>query len=721
MPGYGVRLRQRTAICVVSAVCALSVTPAAIAQVGPSGPPMTQPQVPLVAGAVAYTASTGHGSDTRLMITDPGGTRTAFDGAASNTQPTWSPDGYTVAFLSGVDHFDYGGYLRPQIYLVNRDGSGLHRITEPSIGFIRDPSWAPDGSAIAYTFTYADVERSVIDLVSTDGSQGTSVTDASDFQAATPAWSVDGEQLAYACRPTPEDAWSLCRINADGSGHDVMLAGTRPQSLAWRGDHVLFAATIGDTSGCWSLTVGTTTPGQVGSGLCAPGLSSDENVQMSGGSGVQVAYAGTVVGQLQGTGSDLVQDVALASGETVLGSPVVASPPTIDSLRVGAPRAADRVLTRQLHIGVSYNNSLVDHFEFGWSPLKSAKAPSGIIQRSPTDVAVLDFGPTSPDADWYLFARAVLVGGSATTWTKPKKVHTPPKGAVVAVGDSYASGHHQDTDDGLCPLPEDVPAWLAVTGIPAYCAAEGRPTDVVFNDAAFSWPCRLADLMSAGLPTNWRMDCVNYAQSGAPAASYGNAQIGLMRDELNRRSKSWDVLAISGGADDIDFKSTLRDYYIANPAGTKPWEVEDWKSCPDQKQELWQRASDKSTQAAILTALNNAIKTAVQAARGVRIVDVMYPYTVDSGNPCYGNHTIAKKQVWHGQKDIVDILDKLHERLRPYAQRLIKLDLRTEPAFCGGQSVASGQIQLTRLYGYPHPSNAGQDSIASLALLRLGA
>ena len=57
--------------------------------------------------------------------------------------PSWSPDGRRLVFTgleSGVS----------DLYVINRDGSGLERLTSDRYAQ-RDPVWSPDGSRIAFT------------------------------------------------------------------------------------------------------------------------------------------------------------------------------------------------------------------------------------------------------------------------------------------------------------------------------------------------------------------------------------------------------------------------------------------------------------------------------------------------------------------------------------------------------------------------------------------
>src|SRR5207248_7885020 len=58
------------------------------------------------------------------------------------TTPSWSPDGKELVF-SGYD----GGIS--DLFVVNADGSGLHRLTNDKYADLQ-PSWAPDGKTIAF-------------------------------------------------------------------------------------------------------------------------------------------------------------------------------------------------------------------------------------------------------------------------------------------------------------------------------------------------------------------------------------------------------------------------------------------------------------------------------------------------------------------------------------------------------------------------------------------
>ena len=59
------------------------------------------------------------------------------------TDPRWSPDGKTIAFIAKKDGV-------PQIHLMSADGSGARALTSLSTG-AGGPVWSPDGTKIAFT------------------------------------------------------------------------------------------------------------------------------------------------------------------------------------------------------------------------------------------------------------------------------------------------------------------------------------------------------------------------------------------------------------------------------------------------------------------------------------------------------------------------------------------------------------------------------------------
>ncbi len=157
-------------------------------------------------GRIAYVTTVGdhraiytvdaQGADPRPLI-DLGSGRDAIN-------PAWSRDGLKVAFAG--QEAPGGSFV---IYTANADGTGApQQITrsEPSPGIWlsdTDPTWSPDGQSMAFVRTLTDESSGIWTIVQTvDLSTG--ATSSLYFNANVvekePAWSPDGTRIAFAAR-----------------------------------------------------------------------------------------------------------------------------------------------------------------------------------------------------------------------------------------------------------------------------------------------------------------------------------------------------------------------------------------------------------------------------------------------------------------------------------------------------------------------------------------
>jgi Tol biopolymer transport system component len=117
--------------------------------------------------------------------------------------PVWSPDGARILFAGGGD-----------LHMMNRDGSSRTRVVDAQgVGSYR---WSPDGSMIAYTATRMVGDDLFEDLwvVRPDGSGAARIAS----NATDPSWAPDGRRVAYASSGDQQ----LHIINSDGTA-DVVL------------------------------------------------------------------------------------------------------------------------------------------------------------------------------------------------------------------------------------------------------------------------------------------------------------------------------------------------------------------------------------------------------------------------------------------------------------------------------------------------------------------
>jgi len=144
-------------------------------------------------------------------------------------QPAWSPDGSRIAFRS----FRTG--REGDIWLMGADGSDPVNLTPdplPGVWDERCPAWSPDGARLAF----ASNAGGNVDLwtMRADGSDQRRLTDTEDFDTE-PAWSPDGTMIAF--RRSSEGTGSdLCLVPADG-GEPIRFALPGVQRLpAWSPD-----------------------------------------------------------------------------------------------------------------------------------------------------------------------------------------------------------------------------------------------------------------------------------------------------------------------------------------------------------------------------------------------------------------------------------------------------------------------------------------------------
>lgn len=119
----------------------------------------------------------GNVSDPRQLRTAPGGD---FDAA-------WDPNGGRIAFTSVRDN-------RPQIYVMNLDGSDVINLTD-DLAQNRQPVWSPDGSQMLFVSTRGGSDEIFI-MPATGGEIRRYTTGAgqSDTHAA---WSYDGTLILF--------------------------------------------------------------------------------------------------------------------------------------------------------------------------------------------------------------------------------------------------------------------------------------------------------------------------------------------------------------------------------------------------------------------------------------------------------------------------------------------------------------------------------------------
>ena len=129
---------------------------------------------------IAFTSTRGGNPDIYVM-----------DGE-DDSDPTWSPDGRKIAFVSNRN----GGYI--QIWVIDADGKNPVRLTDGV--WDRHPAWSPDGKRIAYDVLHnpwdAEKWNRTIYVMDSDGRNSRQLIKEPAYDTH-PSWSPNGKKITF--------------------------------------------------------------------------------------------------------------------------------------------------------------------------------------------------------------------------------------------------------------------------------------------------------------------------------------------------------------------------------------------------------------------------------------------------------------------------------------------------------------------------------------------
>ncbi|KAG0163202.1 hypothetical protein DFQ28_004405 [Apophysomyces sp. BC1034] len=154
----------------------------------------------------------------------------------NNSAPAWSPDGTKLAVALSITR-------NTQIFIVNADGSGLHRLTLGS-SIDTEPSFSPDGQSIYFTSDRGgqpQIYKMAVQGESAGAAQRVTFTSSYNTSARV---SPDGKELAYISRVGGAFKLYLQDLS---TGSAIALTDTthdESPSFAANGQYVLYATQV---------------------------------------------------------------------------------------------------------------------------------------------------------------------------------------------------------------------------------------------------------------------------------------------------------------------------------------------------------------------------------------------------------------------------------------------------------------------------------------------
>jgi parallel beta-helix repeat protein len=184
-----------------------TVSPSPTTTATPTITPTVSPSpTPAGPGKIVFQSMRDGNWEIYLMNPDGTGQTNLTNNAATDVEPSLSPDGEKVAF-SSFRNKEF------EIYVINVDGTGLTQLTNVPGALDTQPKFSPDGSKIVfYTRRHGNDE---IYIMNSDGTGQIRLTDSSTADVD-PIFSPDGSKIAFAS--SRDGNQEVYLMNTDGTG-----------------------------------------------------------------------------------------------------------------------------------------------------------------------------------------------------------------------------------------------------------------------------------------------------------------------------------------------------------------------------------------------------------------------------------------------------------------------------------------------------------------------
>lgn len=224
--------------------------------------------------------------------TENGALTRLTDSTDADMYPKWSPDGSTIAWVSGAPGNSH-------IWIMNSDGSGKRQLTTAA-GMQGWPEWSPDGTRLLY-WEYNETSKLYsIRTIKVDGTSIITIAETTNILDR-PVWRPDGQYVAYAAEINAN--WDIWVAKSDASQSWRMTTSPAMETNPlWSPDGTMIDYKVA-TSGPYNLTEEYFL--SVENGFDSPKVyawNGPQSIQMSGWSpdGKKIAYTAETVSGTSG-------------------------------------------------------------------------------------------------------------------------------------------------------------------------------------------------------------------------------------------------------------------------------------------------------------------------------------------------------------------------------------------------------------------------------------
>ncbi|MEG4325761.1 DPP IV N-terminal domain-containing protein [Microcoleus sp. herbarium5] len=126
--------------------------------------------------------SSGEQQDIYLLDINRGTAKNLTRKPRNYDELSWSPDGKFIAFVAGE-------FNNQKLYTINADGNQLNQLaTRLKPSGISQLAWSSDSQQIAFIYNETEGDKSNLYVINRDGSALTKLTNDKDLNAGTPVW-----------------------------------------------------------------------------------------------------------------------------------------------------------------------------------------------------------------------------------------------------------------------------------------------------------------------------------------------------------------------------------------------------------------------------------------------------------------------------------------------------------------------------------------------------